>query len=87
MTHEARETRMTVRLPDDAVAFLDAEAKKEFTSRNAQIVRAIRSWMSAATGEGLGNSAPVAAIGTGARQGTNPSIQGAGTASNECDTL
>ena len=36
------EVRMTVRLPMDAAQFLTAEARAHFTSRNAQIVRAIR---------------------------------------------
>lgn len=50
---------MTVRLPASAVDFLDVEAKKEFTSRNAQIVRSIRERMAAATeGQiGVGSSA------------------------------
>lgn len=42
-----REIRMTVRLPLDAADFLAAEARENFTSRNAQIVRAIRAAMNA----------------------------------------
>ncbi|MFC3208199.1 hypothetical protein [Aquamicrobium soli] len=41
------ETRMTVRLPADAMRFLEQEAKADFTSKNAQIVRAIRAAMKA----------------------------------------
>jgi hypothetical protein len=53
------ETRMTVRLPNWAVDFLDAAGKENFTSRNAEIVRSIRERMSAATeGQiGVGSSA------------------------------
>lgn len=39
------EVRMTVRLPASAARFLDAEAKENFTSRNAEVVRAIRTSM------------------------------------------
>lgn len=39
---DIEDVRMTVRLPKEAVAFLDEEAKREFTSRNALIVRAVR---------------------------------------------
>lgn len=45
------EIRMTVRLPASAVEFLDCEAKREFTSRNAQIVRSIRERMQMAAGQ------------------------------------
>lgn len=41
------EVRMTVRLPKEAEAFLAAEARDQFTSKNAQIVRAIRAAMKA----------------------------------------
>lgn len=44
---EIEETRMTVRLPADAMRFLEREAKADFTSKNAQIVRAIRAAMKA----------------------------------------
>lgn len=36
------EVRMTVRLPKWAADFLDSVADENFTSRNAEIVRAIR---------------------------------------------
>lgn len=39
------EVRMTVRLPADAIQFLEAQAKAAFTSRNAQIVQVIRAAM------------------------------------------
>lgn len=39
------EIRMTVRLPRDADAFLIHEAREHFTSKNAQVVRAIREQM------------------------------------------
>lgn len=54
-------SRRTLRLPGDALAFLEAEAKENLTSLNSEIVRSIRLRMRAATGEGLGNSAPAAA--------------------------
>lgn len=57
--------RQTMSLPQDAVAFLDREARKNLTSRNAEVVRSVRERM-AATGEGLGNQAPAAARETGA---------------------
>ena len=41
------DVRMTVRLPAEAASFLAAEAKQNFTSRNAQVVRAIREAMRA----------------------------------------
>lgn len=44
---DIEETRMTVRLPADAMRFLEQEAKADFTSKNAQIVRAIRERMKA----------------------------------------
>lgn len=39
------EVRMTVRMPAEAAAYLDAEARDNFTSRNAEVVRAIRAAM------------------------------------------
>lgn len=44
---EIDEARMTVRLPVDAMQFLEEEAKADFTSKNAQVVRAIRAAMKA----------------------------------------
>nr|WMC97927.1 hypothetical protein RAR13_04220 [Aminobacter aminovorans] len=44
---DIEETRMTVRLPADAMRFLEQEARADFTSKNAQIVRAIRAAMKA----------------------------------------
>lgn len=41
------EIRLTVRIPADAAAYLASEAKENFTSKNAQIVRAIRAAMKA----------------------------------------
>ena len=41
------EIRMTVRLPGDAEAFLASEARENFTSKNAQVVQAIRAAMKA----------------------------------------
>jgi len=41
------EVRMTVRLPKDAEAFLVQEARENFTSKNAQVVAAIRKAMKA----------------------------------------
>ncbi|WAJ30605.1 hypothetical protein [Antarcticirhabdus aurantiaca] len=45
------EIRMTVRLPGDAAEFLEKEARCNFTSKNAQIVSAIRAAMRAKTAE------------------------------------
>ena len=70
------EIRQTVRLPADAVAFLDEVAKGNFTSRNAEIVRSIRERMQAATGEGLVSQAPAAADHTAALQGGSISTNG-----------
>jgi hypothetical protein len=39
------EVRMTIRLPKSAADFLDKEAKENYTSRNAEIVRSIRERM------------------------------------------
>jgi len=51
--------RMTVSLPVDATEFLDREAEKDCTSRNAQIVRSIRERMEKVTaGEALVGEAP-----------------------------
>lgn len=41
------EIRMTIRLPREAQDFLAAEAREQFTSKNAQVVRAIRAAMKA----------------------------------------
>lgn len=41
------EVRMTIRLPGEAASFLAREAKENFTSKNAQVVRAIRAAMKA----------------------------------------
>ena len=41
------EVRMTIRIPAEAASFLTSEAKKHFTSRNAQVVRAVREAMKA----------------------------------------
>lgn len=43
------EMRITTRLPHSAVAYLDRMAEEHFTSRNAQVVRAIREAMKAET--------------------------------------
>lgn len=45
------EVRINVRIPGDAVRFLDEEARENFTSRNAQIVRAVRALMRQKTPE------------------------------------
>lgn len=42
------EVRMTLRLPREAAVFLDKIARKNFTSRNAEIVRCIREQMETA---------------------------------------
>lgn len=42
---EDDEVRMTVRLPMHVAKYLDAEARENFTSRNAEVVRAIRTAM------------------------------------------
>lgn len=36
------DVRLTVRLPLEAAKFLEEQAKQNFTSRNAEIVRAVR---------------------------------------------
>lgn len=41
------EVRMTLRLPAEAARFLAEEARQNFTSRNAQVVRAVRDAMKA----------------------------------------
>lgn len=58
------ELRMTVRLPSDAVSFLDQVAEVHFTSRNAEIVRSIRERMLAA-GVGRQTQTPAAPINPG----------------------
>lgn len=66
------ELRMTVRLPRDAVEFLDGMADHNFTSRNAEIVRSIReqkvrveaSASTPATGRRLDAEAPAAGYDT-----------------------
>lgn len=37
--------RMTVRLPADVAKYLDEQAKENFTSRNAEVIRSIRERM------------------------------------------
>lgn len=51
------EVRMTVRLPEEAARFLQAEARQNFTSRNAEVVRAVREAMKA-KGPAAGATAP-----------------------------
>ncbi len=43
----ASEIRMTVRLPADVATFLEMEANSDFTSKNSQIIRAVRAAMKA----------------------------------------
>lgn len=52
------EIRMTVRLPKSAAEFLDKEARNNFTSRNAEIVRSIRERMKNDDGVKFGDRAP-----------------------------
>lgn len=68
------ELRMTVRLPASAVEFLDSEARKEFTSRNAQIVRSIRERMQMTAGAKALETDPAVIERTDALQGVNPII-------------
>ncbi|RVJ66732.1 DNA-binding protein [Sinorhizobium medicae] len=39
------EVRMTLRLPADAAAYLEEKARENLTSRNAEVVRAVRERM------------------------------------------
>lgn len=54
------EVRITLRMPAKFADFLDRQADENFTSRNAQIVRAIREMM-AATGKVSEATNPAAA--------------------------
>lgn len=88
MTDSRRDSdKFMLRLPDGWRDVLKVRAARNRRSMNQEILAALESVVNAATGEGLGNSAPVAAAGTDALQGVNPSTQGKGTASNECDTI
>jgi len=49
---------MTIRLPKDADRFLSIEAKAAFTSKNAQVVRAIRAAMQTAKGPAEAPTSP-----------------------------
>lgn len=61
---EIDEVRFTVRLPKDADRFLEAAARNEFTSKNAQVVRAVRAAMKRThTSPGVGLEAARADIG------------------------
>jgi hypothetical protein len=63
--------RRTLRLPQDAANFVSAEARRNMTSENAEIVRSIRERMQAATGEGFADTAPAAVTKTDALAGVN----------------
>ncbi|MAN78382.1 MAG: hypothetical protein CML24_14645 [Rhizobiales bacterium] len=52
------EVRMTLRLPREAAVFLDSIARKNFTSRNAEIVRCIREQMKTAPGGEIAAKTP-----------------------------
>ncbi len=49
------ETRMTVRIPTEMAEFIKREAKENYTSRNAEIVRTIKERMKAAENEKAGS--------------------------------
>lgn len=78
------ELRMTVRLPLDAVAFLDKFADEDFTSRNAEIVRSIRMRMRMTAGATASETNPAVIGKTDALQGVNPISQDERTVSDEC---
>lgn len=60
------EVRMTIRVPKSAADFLDREAKENYTSRNAEIVRSIRERMKKAAGDNPGRNNPAAEANTSA---------------------
>ena len=81
----SNEIRMTVRLPLEVAAFLDSVSGDHFTSRNAEIVRAVHErmaregWKSPVTAAGVkfGDQAPAAAGNRTALQGgaiINPDV-------------
>ncbi|MDM8346456.1 Arc family DNA-binding protein [Pseudochrobactrum sp. sp1633] len=49
------EVRMTVRLPKEVADFLGMEAKDNYTSRNAEIVRSVKQRMRAIENEKAGS--------------------------------
>jgi hypothetical protein len=64
--------RATFRVPLEAANFLTAQAERNFTSVNAEVVRSIRERMErakTATGEKFGDRTPVAAQNETACQG------------------
>lgn len=56
------DSHFRLRLPPVERAFIEREAEKNMRSMTSEIVLSIRIRMEAATGEGLGNSAPAAAL-------------------------
>lgn len=69
---EAQEAifRRTLRLPQDAAEFVAAEARRNLTSENAEIVRSIRERMQMTAGAGV-ETDPAVIDRTGALQGSN----------------
>lgn len=64
-------TRQTYRLPSDVVEFLDRKATDRLTSRNAELIRAVRAAAAAETaGVQSANQAPAVIVNTTARQGS-----------------
>lgn len=55
------EVKMTVRLPVDVAEYLKDQARRNFTSRNAEVIRAVRERM------GVAETARVGAISTPSR--------------------
>lgn len=49
------DTRMTVRIPAEMAEFIKREAKENYTSQNAEIVRTIKDRMKAAQNEKAGS--------------------------------
>lgn len=72
---EAQEAifRRTLRLPQDAAEFVAAEARRNLTSENAEIVRSIRERMQMTEGKVSKANSPSVINQSGARQGSIPS--------------
>lgn len=63
--------RRTLRLPQDAAEFVAAEARRNLTSENAEIVRSIRERMQMTAGDRDSETIPAVIDRTGALPGSN----------------
>ena len=75
--------RRTLRLPQDAAKFVAAEARRNMTSENAEIVRSIRERMQMTAGTTALETSPAAIDQNAAWQGGLPITNGIGATADD----